>query len=103
MAGEPLRFLEKWFYDQCNGDWEHEEGITIESLDNPGWMLKINIDYTDLENNALDRIKFERSDEDWIHYWIEDKIFHAACGPLNLSEALSVFRDLAVAAGANSD
>jgi len=103
VAGDPLHFLQEWFLAQCDGDWEHDEGITIESLDNPGWSLKINIDDTDLEEVTLGRIKHERNDEDWIHYWVQDRIFHAACGPLNLTEALSVFRDLVVAAGANSD
>jgi len=31
-----LQFLQEWYLEQCNGDWEHEFGIKIETLDNPG-------------------------------------------------------------------
>lgn len=30
-----------WFASQCNGDWEHMHGITIETTDNPGWYVTI--------------------------------------------------------------
>jgi hypothetical protein len=29
-------WLENWFTRQCDGDWEHGEGVVIESLDDPG-------------------------------------------------------------------
>jgi len=38
------------------------------------------------------RSKVERSEHDWIHAWVEGGEFHAACGPLNLGEALHAFR-----------
>jgi len=31
--------LEKWFKERCDGTWEHHLGITIETTDNPGWIL----------------------------------------------------------------
>jgi len=31
--------LETWFASMCNGDWEHTYGITLETVDNPGWLL----------------------------------------------------------------
>ncbi|MBN6041230.1 Imm53 family immunity protein [Amycolatopsis sp. 195334CR] len=30
------RFLERWFAGQCDDDWEHRYGITLETRDNPG-------------------------------------------------------------------
>ena len=36
-----LRKLQSWYQAQCDEDWEHGEGITIETLDNPGWSLEI--------------------------------------------------------------
>lgn len=39
-AGDVLGRLERWYAAQCNGDWEHTYGITIETLDNPGWTFK---------------------------------------------------------------
>ncbi len=34
-----VRMLEKWFENHCDGTWEHHYGITIETSDNPGWIL----------------------------------------------------------------
>jgi hypothetical protein len=34
-----LQWLQKWFESQCDGDWEHEFGITFKTVDNPGCIL----------------------------------------------------------------
>jgi hypothetical protein len=34
--GEILPWLQGWYATQCDGDWEHEYGVSIETLDNPG-------------------------------------------------------------------
>src|SRR5260221_4160816 len=36
-----LSDLENWYRSQCNGEWEHGEGITIGTLDNPGWSIQV--------------------------------------------------------------
>ena len=36
-----LSMVNEWFKSQCNGDWEHDYGITIQTLDNPGWSVDI--------------------------------------------------------------
>jgi|GEM_PF-3181522 len=33
--------LTNWYQNQCDGDWEHKYGVSIETLDNPGWIVKI--------------------------------------------------------------
>lgn len=35
--------IQSWFAERCNGEWEHEFGITIETLDNPGWRVRIDL------------------------------------------------------------
>lgn len=40
---DPLKGLQDWYCSQCNGDWEHGYGVSIETLDNPGWSLKIEL------------------------------------------------------------
>ena len=62
-------------------------------MDNPGWHLKINLNETKVENNVLERTRIDRGEKDWIMYWVEKRVFHAACGPLNLSEAIKIFVD----------
>ncbi|MDO7908781.1 Imm53 family immunity protein [Paenibacillus sp. JX-17] len=41
---EILKWLQEWYASQCDGDWEHSNGIKITSIDNPGWYVEINID-----------------------------------------------------------
>jgi Immunity protein 53 len=35
--------LEKWYRARCNGDWEHQWGVEIGTLDNPGWRVHIDL------------------------------------------------------------
>jgi len=86
-----LERLEKWYSSQCNGDWEHQYGVNIGTLDNPGWRVTIDLTGTKAENEILDRRKLERSENDWLQYWIESRKFNAACGPKNLSEIINIF------------
>jgi hypothetical protein len=83
--------LEQWYLAQCNGDWEHQYGIKIETLDNPGWILRVDLKGTPAESRQLDWKKIERSEHDWIHYRMENKQFVAAAGPKNLNEAIDTF------------
>jgi hypothetical protein len=53
--------------------------------------VKIPLNGTDLEERPFDRLEVERSEDDWLHAWIEGGRWNAACGPLNLSEALGTF------------
>ena len=76
---------------RCNGNWEHGSGISIETLDNPGWRVKIDLRDTLKDTQTLEREQMERAENDWIHCWTEDRSFHIACGPMNLSEALERF------------
>ena len=34
------KWLQEWAMSQVDGDWEHELGISISMLDNPGWIFK---------------------------------------------------------------
>ena len=39
-------WLEQWYLQQCDGEWEHSFGVTIGTLDNPGWTVRINLQGT---------------------------------------------------------
>ena len=41
MTDSPLDFMMRWFASHCDGDWEHDLGIRIETLDNPGWAMDV--------------------------------------------------------------
>ncbi len=87
-----LTWLQGWFTANCNGDWEHDRGISVHSLDNPGWRVRIELVGTALEGRGLVKDAIHRSEDDWLIVWIEDGAWQAACGPLNLGEALHRFR-----------
>jgi hypothetical protein len=86
-----LERLARWYLSHCDGDWEHGEGVEIGTIDNPGWRVQVSLADTNLESRPFDRIVVERSEEDWFHAWIEDNVWEAAAGPLNLTEALDTF------------
>ena len=53
MSEEVLSALSQWYARHCNGDWEHHRGITIESCDNPGWWVKIDLEGTPLVGRSF--------------------------------------------------
>jgi hypothetical protein len=42
--------LQMWYLGQCDGSWEHQFGVRIETLDNPGWSVTIDLDGTEYAN-----------------------------------------------------
>ncbi|KLU63528.1 hypothetical protein CEB3_c01050 [Peptococcaceae bacterium CEB3] len=88
-----LTWLQSWYYQQCNGLWEHMEGIKIETLDNPGWRLDISLIDTEYEDKEFALIEDFRTENDWIFCKSEKGTFNGGGGPLNLEELLTIFHD----------
>lgn len=64
-----IQWLQDWTKSQIDGDWEHELGISISMLDNPGWFLSADVsNYGDFlkETKPLGR----DNDVDWIDFEI---------------------------------
>lgn len=87
-----LKWLQKWYVSQCNGCWEHEYGITIVTLDNPGWRVIVNLKDTSLQNKPMEPVQMERSEDDWIYIKLENDSFHGTGGSGNLEEIVQAFR-----------
>ena len=45
-----LTWLQSWFLEQCDGEWEHSYGVRVDTLDNPGWSLEIDLAGTALQD-----------------------------------------------------
>lgn len=90
-----MDFLLRWYQSQCDGDWEHRFGVDVHTLDNPGWALKVDLVGTPLEGRQLERTMTERGSDDWVQVWSNGSTFEAACGPLNLPEAVDGFERFA--------
>jgi hypothetical protein len=87
-----LEGLQNWYASQCNGCWEHTYGISITTLDNPGWRLKVDLIDTDLIDRTFDEIIFAGKDEDdWYQCRVQNGNFEGPCGPARLSEVIAIF------------
>jgi immunity protein 53 of polymorphic toxin system len=95
MTVSVISRIQNFFLGLCDGEWEHGEGLKIETLDNPGWQVIFDLDGTELGPVTLPRVCTERGDGDWVDYWKNDHIFHGTCGPQNLEELLSHFLEWA--------
>ncbi len=86
-----IKSLQNWFASVCDGQWEHEYGIKIETVDNPGWYIQIDLAGTGLAEKKYECRTVERGDNDWFKTRIEDARFIAGCGPCNLAEVIAEF------------
>ena len=88
-----LTRLQDWYGKQCNGTWEHSWGVKIDTIDNPGWMVTIDLRQTSYEK--IDFPKLERGDgdldKDWIKCWTKDSSFRGIGDPSKLEEILDYF------------
>jgi len=46
-----------WYQQYCDGDREHRETIRISTMDNPGWYVFIDLEWTDSENKPFQTIE----------------------------------------------
>jgi hypothetical protein len=90
---DQLSRLRDWYVAQCDGDWEHSYGIKLETLDNPGWLLQIDLTETELSAKQFSPIHLGDSETDgnWIHCKVESGRFDAAGGVPNLPDMLEAF------------
>jgi Immunity protein 53 len=85
--------LINWYANQCNGDWEHSYGIKLDTLDNPGWLLTIDLSETEFENLKIRKSITNTSDNDWLHFEIIDNQFIGACSTQHLNSLIGKFFD----------
>jgi len=95
-ANDLLLRLQKWFSSQCNGTWEHQRGVSIESTDNPGWWIKINIAGTDLEDCEFEEVRVGMGDDSdpqppWMRCYIKDGVWNGAGDFTRLPEIVDRF------------
>ncbi len=93
---DDIERLQNWFRKQCNGEWEHSNGVTIQSTDNPGWWISIDLHATGMENTPFPPIirGDGRSDDPqptWLNCQVIDGIFQGAGDSERLGEILRLF------------
>jgi immunity protein 53 of polymorphic toxin system len=92
----PIEFLQQWYAAHCDGGWEHQHGIKIGTLDNPGWRVTIDLTDTELQDVPLIPIEHQMEDRSvWWRCWRDERAFHATCGVTCLQPVLAVFNEWA--------
>jgi hypothetical protein len=100
---DALGRLQHWYLDQCDEDWEHSYGVKIDTLDNPGWSVEIDLAETELVGKSFETFHYgmfedaETSGINWIFCKVEGDKFSARGGPLKLEEMINVFLKWAAA------
>jgi hypothetical protein len=94
-----LQYLINWYSAQCDEEWEHEFGIRIESLDNPGWNLEVDLGGTVGEGHLLARSRRDLDEGHWITTASDGAVFDAGCDPSSLGVAVLDFKAFVESAG----
>jgi hypothetical protein len=92
-----LEDLAKWFAAHCDGEWEHTSGVKIDSCDNPGRWVKIDLVGTELEGRRFESVL--RGDvvgntdpqPPWLHCYTENGVWNGAGDSSTLAEILATF------------
>ena len=91
---EILDWIQEWFKDNCDGNWEHGEVIQITTIDNPGWEVEIDISNTSIATMNLEWILNEKSKDDWHGVKIMNQKFIAAGDAGKLKFLLGLFKEM---------
>lgn len=67
--------IQWWYAAQCNGEWEHDHGVSIDTIDNPGWSVSIDLVGTSLESVTMSPFRYDKGEHDWVFYEIKDGKF----------------------------
>ena len=90
-----ITWIQTWYQQYCDGDWEHDEHFIIRNIDNPGWRITINLAGTHCEGETFNNIEKENTENEWFHCFLREGKFEGAGGPYNLIDILETFRDWA--------
>ena len=82
---------------QCNDDWEHQYGVKIDTLDNPGWSVTVDLTDTNLE--GVDFVTVAENagpgshpeGDDWVLCRVEGGKWLGDGGPSKLSRLVEEF------------
>jgi len=81
-----LEWLQWYYFDVCNGDWEHTYGVKIEAV-KEGWTLSI-----DIADTTFEDFEYEGVDTEHYRCWLEKRVFKGTGGRDALDEMIGEFR-----------
>ena len=87
-----LTRLSEWYVAQCDDLWEHRWGLSITTIDNPGFALSIDLTGTPLEDVEFIRMEVEIDTlNGWYVCWKEEGKFQAAGAPSRIEDMIECF------------
>jgi hypothetical protein len=89
-----LEWLQQWYVLQCDGDWEHQNGVRITTLDNPGWKVSISLGASTASGTTMEPYRSDSGDDDWVRCEVRDGKFEGRGDPSKLIFMLESFRRL---------
>ncbi len=89
-----LLWLQDWYTKHCNGDREHSFGICIETIDNPGWHLEIELTDTKIEDLLIPFQLVEVSKTDWYTIEIKEQKYIANGDTRKLDFLIGMFKEI---------
>ena len=88
-----LAWISQWYARHCDGRWEYAQGVHIETLDNPGWVVEINLADTPYQNRFFKAITIKKSSHDWCHCIKKEASFYGYGDPSKLEQILELFKE----------
>ena len=92
-----FRDIIEWYQSHCDDSWEHQYGVRLETLDNPGWQLTVDLIHTDLQGRTMIEVREGIAPGDhpvaprWIHCFVRDNKFQGACDPTQVARLFETF------------
>lgn len=83
--------MQDWYRSHCNGIWEHQWGVRIDTLDNPGWKVTIDLSGTGLADLDFPELRIDLAPNDWIICRKVDEQFRGSGDPTKLDAILQHF------------
>ncbi len=91
MSTNPFAKLQDWYKERCDGEWEQQFGINIETIDNPGWLVTIDLEGTEWEKLVVPTFKNYLDEDDFFFYEVANKKFMGSGDPNKLPAILNGF------------
>ena len=86
-----LQRLQAWYAGQCNGAWEHDCGVKIETIDDPGWCVRVGLRGTPLHARDFQELERLHAGAEWVHCRVRNGCFEGYGGPMMLDEIVAIF------------
>ena len=91
--GDELAWIQEWYHRHCNGEWERQYGVKVDTLDNPGWSLTVDLRGTEAAGRVFDYLLVDHGEEDWYSIQSDGRTFEGNGDPRKLTKLMQCFRE----------